>query len=439
MHSQQRKSLFVDTIESSKGLMADKHVIIVGGGFAGLNAAKKLGNKRDISVTLIDRRNHHLFQPLLYQVATAGLSPADIAQPIRSILSKYRNIQVLQEEVVDIDPASKSVITNYKTHKYEYLVLACGVRHAYFGNERWEEDAPGLKSIPQAIEIRRRVLRAFESAERTSNPRKQKKRLTFAIVGGGPTGVELAGAIAEMSRNTLAKDFRNIDPTLTRIVLIEGGPRILSAFDPKLSARSSRDLEKLGVQIWTNSMVTKIDQTGVEMGEEKLETSTVVWAAGVAASTWPGLGASTDKQGRIIVGEDLSLKNYPEVFVLGDQAHALDSDGKALPGLCPVAIQQGRFLGRLLLDEQKGRPRMKFKYADKGMMATIGRNRAIVQTGRLKFGGFLAWWAWLLVHIYYLIGFKNRLVVLFNWAWSYLTFKKGARLITSKSWRFYRT
>ena len=417
--------------------MEDKKIVIVGGGFAGLNAAKRLGNKKGFSVTLIDRRNHHLFQPLLYQVATAGLSPAEIAQPIRSILSKYKNIRVLQEDVVDVDAENKWVRTDYKDHDFDYLLLACGAQHAYFGNEHWETFAPGLKTIPQAVEIRRRILRAFESAERTSKPKKQKKRLTFAIVGGGPTGVELAGAIAEMSRKTLAKDFRNIDPKLTRIILIEAGPRILSAFHPDLSARSVRDLEKLGVQVWTNSMVTNVDRSGVEMGEEKLETSTVLWAAGVQATGWPSLKVEADRQGRLKVGKDLSLKDFPNTFVLGDQAHVEDQDGNPLPGVSPVAIQQGHFVAKLLLNEAKGQSRKEFKYLDKGMMATIGRNRAIVETGKLKFGGFFAWWAWLLVHIYYLIGFKNRLVVLFNWMWSYLSFRKGARLITAKDWRFY--
>ena len=417
--------------------MEEKKVVIVGGGFAGLNAAKRLGNKKGFSVTLIDRRNHHLFQPLLYQVATAGLSPAEIAQPIRSILAKYKNVRVLQEDVVDVDAEKKLVTTDYKAHSYDYLILACGARHAYFGNEQWEFFAPGLKTIPQAVEIRRRILRAFESAERTSKPKKQKKRLTFVIVGGGPTGVELAGSIAEMSRKTLAKDFRNIDPKLTRIILIEAGPRILSAFHPELSTRSVRDLEKLGVQVWTNSMVTKVDRSGVEMAEEKLEASTVLWAAGVQAKGWPSLNAESDRQGRIKVGKDLSLKDYPNTFVLGDQAHAVGKDGNPLPGLSPVAIQQGRYIAKLLLNEGKGESRKEFKYLDKGMMATIGRNRAIVETGKLKFGGFFAWWAWLLVHIYYLIGFKNRFVVLFNWMWSYMSFRKGARLITAKDWRFY--
>ena len=415
-----------------------KRILIVGGGFAGLNAAKCLGNVKDVEVTLIDRRNHHLFQPLLYQVAMAGLSPAEIAAPIRSMLSKYRNINVLQEEVQKVDPAKKSISTNVDSYSYDYLIMACGARHSYFGHEEWEEYAPGLKTLEQATEIRRRVLTAFEEAEKEKSPVIQKKWLTFVIVGGGPTGVELAGAIGEMSRYTLNEDFRNIDPKLTRIILVEAGPRILPSFSEKLTSRATRDLEKLGVQVWTSSMVTHIDEQGVEIGSERIQSATVIWAAGVQASSLgESLEVPLDRQRRVIVEPDLSLKEYPEVFVIGDQAHCAHQNGKPLPGVAPVAFQQGRFIGQNILREIKGIDRLEFRYLDKGQMATIGKSKAIVETGRLKIGGFIAWVAWLLIHIYYLTGFKNRLFVTLNWAWSYLTFRRGARLVVSKEWRFH--
>ncbi|PCI26790.1 MAG: FAD-dependent oxidoreductase [SAR324 cluster bacterium] len=415
-----------------------KRILIVGGGFAGLNAAKCLGNVKDVEVTLIDRRNHHLFQPLLYQVAMAGLSPAEIAAPIRSMLSKYRNINVLQEEVQTVDPVKKSISTNVDSYSYDYLIMACGARHSYFGHEEWEEYAPGLKTLEQATEIRRRVLTAFEEAEKEKSPVIQKKWLTFVIVGGGPTGVELAGAIGEMSRYTLNEDFRNIDPKLTRIILVEAGPRILPSFSEKLTSRATRDLEKLGVQVWTSSMVTHIDEQGVEIGSERIQSATVIWAAGVQASSLgESLEVPLDRQRRVIVEPDLSLKEYPEVFVIGDQAHCAHQNGKPLPGVAPVAFQQGRFIGQNILREIKGIDRLEFRYLDKGQMATIGKSKAIVETGRLKIGGFIAWVAWLLIHIYYLTGFKNRLFVTLNWAWSYLTFRRGARLVVSKEWRFH--
>ena len=412
-----------------------KHVIIVGGGFAGLNAAKALGGSSLVRVTLIDRRNHHLFQPLLYQVAMAALSPAEIAAPIRSILSRFKNINVLQGEVLEINPDNHEITTDFGMLTYDYLILACGASHSYFGNEAWEDNAPGLKTVEQATEIRRRVLTAFETAERATDRETQKKHLTFIIVGGGATGVELAGAIGEMSRFTLARDFRNIDPKLTRIFLLEAGPRILPAFSSKLSSRAVRDLENLGVQVWVSSKVTVIDGEGVEIGKERIRASTVLWAAGVRASGLGGkIESEKDQQGRIFVNPDLSLERYPNLFVAGDQAH-VDWKGSPLPGLAPVAMQQGRFLGRTILREVKGKPRADFRYTDKGQMATIGRRRAIVQMGKLRFSGFAAWLTWLVVHIYYLTGFKNRLFVTLSWAWSYLTFRRGARLIVPKEWR----
>ena len=417
-----------------------KKVVIVGGGFAGLNAAKILGRHGEqVEVVLVDRRNHHLFQPLLYQVAMAGLSPADIATPIRSLLSSYRNITVLQGEVVRIDPHAHEVVDSFGRLGYDYLLLAAGSMHAYFGHEDWEPYAPGLKSVEQATEIRRRVLTAFEQAEADIEDTLERQRLlTFAIVGGGPTGVELAGAIGEMSRTTLARDFRNIDPKQTRVILIEAGPRILAGFDESLAARACRDLESLGVEVRTNSRVSKVDERGVEIGDDRIRAATVLWAAGVrAADLGEGLEVQRDRQNRICVGRDLSVDKHPEVFVAGDLAHAVDEEGQLYPGLAPVAMQQGRFVARAILRELAGEERGTFHYVDKGQAATIGRKRAIVEKGKVRFGGLLAWWAWLLIHIYYLTGFRNRVIVLFQWAWSYVTFSRGARLIVGKRWRSY--
>lgn len=416
-----------------------KRVVIVGGGFAGLNAAKILGRRgHDLEVILVDRRNHHLFQPLLYQVAMAGLSPADIAAPIRSMLHRYPNVRVIQGEVRSVELAQRRVLGDFGELRYDYLLLAAGAMHAYFGHEDWEPYAPGLKTVEQATEIRRRVLTAFERAEALSNDTRERKRLlTFVIVGGGPTGVELAGAIGEMSRTTLARDFRNIDPKLTRVILIEAGPRILTSFDEPLASRAVRDLESLGVQVWTNSLVTKVDEFGVEMGDERIEAATVLWAAGVRATVFDQLDVPRDRSNRICVGPDLSVPDHPEVFVAGDLAHAEDEHGQLYPGLAPVAMQQGRFVAHMIIRDLAGAQRGRFHYIDKGQMATIGRMRAIVQMGKLRFAGALAWWAWLLIHIYYLAGFRNRILVLIQWAWSYLTFSRGARLIVSKRWRSY--
>lgn len=414
------------------------HVVIVGAGFAGLNAAKGLGGVKDIEVTVIDRTNHHLFQPLLYQVAMAGLSPADIAVPIRSLLSRYHNIRVLQGEVQRVDLARKAVVVDFGEVTFDYLILACGARHSYFNHEEWEEFAPGLKNLEQATEIRRRVLMAYEEAERSPSKEDRKRFLTFVIVGGGPTGVELAGAIGEMSRFTLAKDFRQIDAASARIMLIEGGPRILSQFSEELTARANRDLEQLGVQVWTNSAVTKIDHDGVEIGSERIRAATVLWAAGVKASSLgETLGSTTDRQGRVPVEPDLSLAGHPNVFVAGDQASFTHQTQKPLPGTAPVAMQQGRYLARLIRREVSGQSREPFHFTDKGQMATIGRSRAIVEVGRWKLTGFPAWVIWLVVHIYYLTGFKNRLLVVLQWAWSYLSFRRGARLIVTKDWRIH--
>ena len=411
-------------------------VVIVGGGFAGLNAARVLGRARDIEVTLVDRRNHHLFQPLLYQVAMAGLSPAEIAAPIRGLLRRQRNTSVRHEEVDAVDLAGRRVLTPTGALEYDSLILAPGACDSYFGNDHWRDHAPGLKSLEQATEIRRRVLVAYERAETAGDPAVQKALLTFVVVGGGPTGVELAGALGEMSRFTLARDFRHIDPTLARVILIEAGPRILPAFSERNASRATRDLEGLGVQVWTSSMVTDIDERGVEIGRERLEAATTLWAAGVRASPLgASLGVELDAQGRVPVGPDLSLEGHPEVFVVGDLALCTDEDGEPLPGLAPVALQQGTFAARTILGDARGAARRRFRYVDKGTAATVGRSKAVVAVGGLEFAGFPAWVTWLAIHIYYLVGFKNRLFVVLQWAWSYLTFRRGARLIVDRESR----
>ena len=407
-----------------------KRVLIIGGGFADLNAAKVLGRSWKVEVTLIDRMNHHFFQPLLYQMATAGLNPSDIAVPIRSILSRYRNIAVLQGNANSVDLENRKVQTSIGEYDYDYLILACGVQNSYFGHEGWREDAPGLKTIVDAIEIRRRILAAFEKAERTRDSEIQKKFLTFVVVGGGPTGVELAGAIGEMSRFTLARDFRNIDPKRTRIILIEAEPRILTSFSENQAAGAIRDLEGLGVQVWTSSQVTRIDADSVEVGRERIQAATVLWAAGVKAVELNSeLGVELDTKGRVIVEPDLTLKEYSQVFVAGDQARFSHQTGKPLQGLAPVALQQGRCIAKNILLEVSGYQRQEFRYMDSGQMATIGRGSALAEIGGLKIKGFLAWIIWVFVHIYYITGFNNRILVVVQWAMSYLYYRRGARLI----------
>ncbi len=416
--------------------MSRKRVVIVGGGFAGLNAAKSLRREHRVDVTLIDRRNHHLFQPLLYQVAMAGLSPADIAAPIRSLLSGQPNVRVVQGEVTSVDLDRSAVTADFGQATWDYLLLACGARLSYFGNDEWEQHAPGLKTIEEATEIRRRVLTAFEEAERSEEEHERQRQLTFLVVGGGPTGVELAGAIGEMSRFTLARDFRSIDSTLARIVLIEAGPRILPMFSESLAARAVRDLEQLGVQVWTSSPVTRIDADGVEVAAKRIRAATVLWAAGVSASELGGrCGVETDRQGRVVVNADLTIPNHPNVFVAGDQAYYQHGSERPLPGVAPVAMQQGRFVADCIIRDLNQQPRHEFRYVDKGQLATIGRRRAIAQIGGMSFRGFFAWLVWLVVHIYYLTGFKNRLFVILSWGWSYLTFRRGARLIVGKDRR----
>ncbi len=420
-----------------------KRVVVVGAGFAGLNCVRTLARSKDFELTVIDRRNHHLFQPLLYQVAMAGLSPADIAAPIRSLLSDFSNVRVVQASVTGITlgegGAAGSVYAEGHDYPFDYLLLAAGAQHAYFGHEEWETRAPGLKSLEQATEIRRRVLSAFERAEVTEDSTERREALTFVVVGGGPTGVELAGAIGEMSRYTLSRDFRSIDPKLTRVILIEAGPRILPSFSRELSSRAVRDLERLGVQVWTESRVTNIDERGVDVSGERIVAGTVLWAAGVSASpTSALLPAERDRAGRVMVKDDLSIARHPNVFVAGDQACFIsEATGAPLPGVATVALQQGRFIARTILGEARGAERKKFEYFDKGQMATIGRRRAVLESGGMRLGGALAWVAWLLVHIYYLTGFRNRLFVILSWSWSYLTFARGARLIVQKEWRSY--
>jgi NADH dehydrogenase len=414
-----------------------RRVVIVGGGFGGLNCARALQKRRDLTITLIDRRNYHLFQPLLYQVAMAGLSPGDIASPIRGLFASTSNVHVVQAEVEAVNAEARRVLTTAGAYEYDYLVLAAGAQHAYFGKDEWEDFAPGLKTLEQATEIRRRVLSALEQAECERDATRRRALLTFVVVGGGPTGVELAGAIGEMTRYTLARDFRNIDPKLTRIVLIEAGARILPSFDPQLSSRATSELERLGVQLWTNSAVTRINADGVFVGQEHLASASVIWAAGVQASPiGKTLHGELDRTGRVMVRADLSLPGYPEVLVIGDQSHfKAPYMERPLPGVASVAIQQGKHAAGTICSDLDGLRRKEFRYLDKGQMATIGRRRAVMQKGNFRSAGLFAWLVWLLVHIYFLSGFKNRLFVLMQWSWSYLTFARGTRLIVEKEWR----
>ena len=407
------------------------HVVIIGAGFGGLSAAKALRHV-EVDVTLIDRRNYHLFQPLLYQVATAGLSPAQIASPIRAILRRAANVQVLLGRVIGVEKASRTVTLEDRSLTYDILVLATGARHAYFGHDEWESVAPGLKKIDDATAIRRRILTAFENAEASQDHEARRRLLTFVVIGGGPTGVEMAGAIAELARVALRHDFRNIDPREARIVLVEAGPRVLPAFPEKLSEAACRSLQRLGVEVRLGTPVTQCDADGVTIGEDRLPAATLIWAAGVAASSaarW--LGVEKDRVGRVTVGPDLTLPGHPEIFCIGDTAHAAGADGKPLPGLAPVAKQQGAYVARVLRARLAGKPAPgPFRYRDYGTLATIGRRAAVADFGWVQMKGTLAWLLWGAVHISFLIGFRNRLIVMLDWIWSYLTFQSGARLIT---------
>ena len=411
--------------------MARPHIVIVGAGFGGLSAAHSLSGAA-ADVTVIDRRNYHLFQPLLYQVATAGLSPAQIASPIRAILRKAANVRVILGRVIGVDKQRRIVKLEDREVAYDHLVIATGARHAYFGHDDWEGVAPGLKKIDDATGIRRRILTAFEHAEATETAEARRRFLTFVVIGGGPTGVEMAGAIAELAHVALRHDFRRANPREARIVLVEAGSRVLPSFPEKLSQAAHASLERLGVEIRLGTPVTACDAGGVTIGDQRLEASTIIWGAGVAASSaarW--LGADTDRVGRVTVGPDLTLPGHPEIFVIGDTAHAVDKDGKPLPGLAPVAKQQGAYVARLLRARLAGKPALKpFRYRSFGTMATIGRRAAVADFGWIKLDGTLAWLLWGLVHVSFLIGFRNRAVVILDWLWSYVTFQSGARLIT---------
>jgi NADH:ubiquinone reductase (H+-translocating) len=445
---------------------APPRVVIVGAGFGGLNAAQALGRTK-ARITVIDRKNFHTFQPLLYQVATAGLSPGEIAAPIRSILSSHKNIEVLMDEVTGFDLDRRKVETPDGDIPYDYLIVAAGASHAYFGHEDWEPFAPGLKTIEDALEIRRRVLLAFELAERQVAAGATSAPLNFVVVGGGPTGVELAGTLAEISRHALAHEYHAIDPKMAHILLLEGGPRVLPAYAEDLSRSAQEQLEHLGVEVRTSSVVTQIEPGAIYVGKTRLSATVILWAAGVAASPLgKKLDAPVDRAGRVLVQKDLSLPGHPKVFVIGDLAALQDANGKMLPGVAPVAIQQGNYVAKLIQREIKPshetpradssatgagapflasfarsgdvsdghfEPRPPFHYWDKGSLATIGRAAAVAQFGKIHISGFIAWLAWLFVHILFLIGFRNRLLVFIQWAWSYVTYERGARLITGRT------
>lgn len=410
--------------------MANTKIVIIGGGFAGINAAKALGNTKT-DVWLIDKTNHHLFQPLLYQVASAALSPGDIAIPIREILSPYENITVLMGEVVEIDKENQQVVLrNGDRIGYEYLLVCVGARHSYFGNDQWEEFAPGLKTLVDALKVRERILISFEKAERCDSISEAKKYLNFVIIGGGPTGVEMAGAIAEIAYETMLKDFRRIDPTKTKIYLVEGSPHILPVYPEKLSDKAQKYLELFGVQVMTGKKVTGVSKEGVTIENGFIPAENILWAAGNQASPiLKTLNTPLDRQGRVLVDADLSLPDHPEIFVLGDAACVMDKKGKPLPALAPPAVQQGRYVAQILRQRLPKNERPPFAYFDKGTMATIGKTKAIGMLGKLQFSGFIAWLAWCFIHILYLIGFRNRLVVLTQWLISYFSSQRGARLI----------
>jgi len=404
------------------------HVVIIGGGFGGLYAARTLAGA-PVRVTLVDRRNYHLFQPLLYQVASAALNPSDIASPIRAILNRQRNTEVILGEATSIDAANKRVILADGELAYDYLVVATGATHSYFNHPEWERNAPGLKTIEDALEIRRRVLLAFEHAERESDPVLQRAWLTFVVVGAGPTGVELAGALSEIATQTMIRDFRRIDPKSARVILVEGRDRVLPPYPPSLSAKAQRQLEHLGVEVITRGTVTSLNDSEVRVGETSIATKTVLWAAGVQASPLAAsLDVPLDRAGRVLVEPDLSIPGHPEVFVIGDLAAVKQADGELVPGVAPAAIQEGVYIGKRL----SGKRREPFKYRDKGSLATIGRAAAVADFGFFKLSGFLAWIAWLTIHIFFLIGFRNRFLVITQWAWAYLTYQRGARLITGR-------
>ncbi len=416
--------------DSTRGPGRRKRVVIIGAGFGGLSAAKALA-KAPVDVTVIDRHNYHLFQPLLYQVATAGLSPADIASPIRSVLSKQANASVILANVEAIDLARRTVHAEDRQVAYDRLIVATGATHSYFSHDDWARHAPGLKRIDDATLLRRRILLAFEKAEIEDDPEKRERLLSFVIIGGGPTGVEMAGAIAELARKALSADFRSIDPRSARVTLIEAGPRLLAAFHPDLSEAARRSLQMLRVEVRLGKAATRCDEFGVEVDGARIEASNIIWAAGVTASPahqW--LGIAGDRAGRVKVNPDLSLPGRPEIFVIGDTALCLAADGRPLPGVAPVAKQEGAYVAKLIRAQLSGSDLPPFKYRDYGSMATIGRKRAVVQMGKIRVTGFIAWLIWSVAHIYYLIGFRYRIAVTLNWGWNYVTFQRGTRLIT---------
>ncbi len=412
--------------------MIKKKVVIIGGGFGGLNAAIALKNA-NVEITLIDKTNHHLFQPLLYQVATAALSPGDIAASIRGILKRQPNVRVIMDEVAKIDKENKKIIGREFETEFDYLVIATGARHSYFGNDQWEKFAPGLKTVQDALSIREKMLLSFERAERLNDPKEIERCLTFVIVGGGPTGVEVAGAIAEISKKTMLQDFRNIDPSHAKIILVEAGDRILSTYHPELSVAAKLSLEELGVKVLVNKMVTSINEDGVMVGEKFIETPNKIWAAGNnASSLLKSLNTELDRAGRVVIENDCSIKGDESIFVIGDAAN-FDENGKTLPGVAPVAIQQGKYVANLISKRIPKERRKPFKYFDKGNLATIGRAKAIMEVGKLKLSGFVAWLMWGVVHIMFLISFRNKYKVMSEWLYYYVTYKHGIRLITNKT------
>lgn len=428
------------TVENNNPTVKKKRprVIIIGGGFGGLYAAQNLG-RQNVEVLLIDKRNFHLFQPLLYQVATGGLSPGDIASPLRAVVSKYKNIRVIKGEVQNIDLSHKRVFLENDTYSYDQLIVAAGAQHYYFGNDQWAAKAPGLKTIEDALEMRRRIFQAFENAEKESDPHQRQAWLNFVIIGGGPTGVELAGALAELAYETLRNDFAAMDPGETRITLIEGAPRILGSYPEQLSAKARKTLEKLGVKIKTDAMVIDIDDSELRVqhdgASETMRAKTILWGAGVKMTGLADVlaresGTAQDRTGRLHVTVNLQLAKYPEVFVIGDMAYLEDKNGQALPGVAPVAMQQGRYVAKLIRRQLKGKRQKPFRYLNKGSLAVIGRNAAVADFGFARLAGWPAWLVWIFVHIAYLIEYENRLLVLIQWASNYLTRKKGARLIT---------
>jgi NADH dehydrogenase len=423
----------MSTVSSSNENASLPVVVIIGGGFGGLSAVKALADA-PVNVVLVDRSNHHLFQPLLYQVATAGLSPADIAQPIRAILRTQRNVSVFLDEVKDIKLESREVITPDLTFTYDYLVVAAGARHHYFGHDEWEAEAPGLKTIQDALEIRRRVLLAFEVAEKADSDEERKQALTFVVVGAGPTGVEMAGAISELARFTLRRDFRHIDPASARVILVEAASRVLPPFPPELSESALQQLQTLHVEVLLNSAVTRLAEGEVDINEQVIKTRTVIWAAGNKASPLAAmLGGELDRQGRVKVNPELTIPGHPEIQAIGDMISATFDGGKPVPGVSPAAMQAGRHAAKNIERQLKGEQPVAWKYFDKGSMATIGRDKAVAQVAGMKFGGHLAWAAWVFVHLIFLIGFRNRAAVFLQWIWAYFSYGKGARLITGST------